>query len=315
LFGLLTSIISGAAETFAVFKSTDHGRAWIRADSGMAGHARINAFGMADGVLFAGTDAGIFTSSDQALSWKKAEGEAMPARVLSFAALGKKMFAGIDSKGLLVSTNGGRSWELDARLRARKVRCLLRQNGKLFAGTDAEGVFSSDDAGQTWNRQSAGLPPRSQVFALSIASGKLFAALYSQGLYRWDDEEKSWGKIEGVTPLALASMNDTLVAGHNPGGLYWSANAGTSWFKAVAEEPRRFTLLPTESLSELWDRAPAWALEASEGLVLAGASSGIFFSEDNGRTWTRAHEGLPAESPGLAFLVTRNFVLASTRIE
>lgn len=63
---------------------------------------------------------------------------------------------------------------------------------------------------------------------------------------------------------------------------------------------------------DLPSNAPVWELAAGQGLVFAGASSGIYYSEDQGRTWTRARAGLPGESPGVAFLVRENLVLAAT---
>ncbi|MFN0125519.1 MAG: hypothetical protein ACKV19_02405, partial [Verrucomicrobiales bacterium] len=94
---------AAAEETYAIFKSSDQGQSWIRSDAGMPGRSRINAFGSADGALFAGTDSGIFRSRDEARSWQPVKGAAMPSvRILSFANIGGKVFAGTDSKGILV---------------------------------------------------------------------------------------------------------------------------------------------------------------------------------------------------------------------
>ena len=61
--------------------------------------------------------------------------------------------------------------------------------------------------------------------------------------------------------------------------------------------------------------APIWELAADDKLVFVGAASGIYYSEDRGRNWTRARVGLPRVSPGVSFLLNRNFVLAGTLIE
>ncbi len=307
---------NATADDFAVFKSSDHGRSWIRSDSGMPGQSRINAFGSADGLLFAGTDAGIFISSDEARHWQPAAGAALTSgRILSFAVLGRKAYAGTDARGLLASSDGGRTWAVEAAFPSQKVRCLIAHGNRIHAGTDANGVWVSNGSGQPWSRLSDGLPNNSQIFALAVVRGKLFAGLYSQGLYAMDERQHSWVKTGPVTPLALAGVEDALIAGHNPGGLFSSGDQGASWSKgeATVQSFSPLSALQPDDSGELSPDAPVWELGANdEGLVFAGASAGIYYSEDRGRTWNRARHGLPEKSPGIAFLLKRDFVLAGT---
>ncbi|MBL9171802.1 MAG: hypothetical protein JNN07_28995 [Verrucomicrobiales bacterium] len=309
--------IATAKDTFAVFKSQDQGQTWRRSDAGMPAQSRINAFGSANGTLFAGTDSGIFASKDEALSWKPAEGAAISSgRVISLATLGRSVFGGADGKGLLESSDGGASWALARSFPSPKVRCLLVHGGKIFAGTDDNGVFASEGGGQAWTHLSAGLPPHAQIFALSAARGRLFAGLYSQGLYAWDEPKQSWERIGPVKPLALTTVQDTLIAGHNPGGIYWSGDLGATWSKGRADSPAAALLefLHPGDSEELTAEAPVWELGSYDSLVFVGASAGIYSSENQGRTWKRARAGLPARSPGIAFLLKGEFVLAGIHI-
>lgn len=307
---------AAAAEKYAVFKSTDRGRSWIRSDAGMPDQSRINAFGSAGEVLFAGTDSGIFISGDEARSWRPATGAAMSSgRIISFATLGQQVFAGTDGSGILVSADEGESWVRNAAFPSKKVRCLLAHERKLYAGTDADGVFVLDGDGQVWTHLRQELPAHAQVFALSVVAGRLFAGLYSKGLYAWHEQEDHWTKAGPVSPLVLAAVGGTLVAGHNPGGLYWSADLGASWSKGTARTVCHLTSVLSDDSSELSTKAPVWELASNDELVFAGASTGIYYSEDRGRTWARARTGLPAESPGVSFLLNRAFVLAGTHIK
>lgn len=90
------------ADSFAIFKSTDRGRSWTRSDDGVPGRSRINAFGMAEGLSFAGTDAGIFTSGDGALNWQ-------PGTGLAMASDGRLVIAGA-AEGIYFSKDSGRTW-------------------------------------------------------------------------------------------------------------------------------------------------------------------------------------------------------------
>ena len=117
-----------------------------------------------------------------------------------------------------------------------------------------------------------------------------------------------------VTPLALAVVDDTLVAGHNPGGLYWSDNLGRSWSKSHGMEGPFLESGLGNSPMELEDDAPVWEMAAGQGLVIAGASSGIFISEDFGHTWKRSWRGLPANAPGVSFLISKETVYAGVTL-
>ncbi len=306
--------IAGAAE-YAVFKSKDRGRSWSRSDTGMPHGSRINGFGSLDEAVFAGTDSGIFISRDEARSWQPVTGNAMSSgRIISFATLGRKVFAGTDGSGILVSADKGQSWIRNTAFPSKHVRCLLTHKGKLYAGTDTDGVFASEDGGQVWTPLQNGLPEHAQVFGLSGIEGKLFAGLYAKGLYAWQDQEHRWTKVGPVTPLVLASTGGTLVAGHNPGGLYWSGNLGISWSKGSAAPFGQFTSGFSDNSGELSADAAIWELAANEELVFAGAASGVYYSEDRGRTWARARTGLPRQSPGVSFLLKPTFILAGTWI-
>jgi hypothetical protein len=148
---------------------------------------------------------------------------------------------------------------------------------------------------------------------LSVVEDRVFAGLYSKGLYAWNEPDHRWTKAGPISPLVLASIEGTLVAGHNPGGLYWSANLGATWSKGAASTAGQITLELNDD-GELSSEAPVWELAANDELVIAGASAGIYYSEDRGRTWTRARAGLPSESPGVSFLLEKSFILAGTTI-
>jgi photosystem II stability/assembly factor-like uncharacterized protein len=303
--------LSIAGDHHAVFKSVDNGQTWVRADVGLPVDSRINTFGSVEGTVLAGTDAGIYLSTDAGGTWQPTAGVAgSSGRVICIATFGTTQFAGIDGAGLLVSNDAGRSWSRDSRFPREKVRCLLVHQGELLAGTDAGGILVTKDGGANWERRSNGLPSQAQIFALAGVGGRLFAGLYSKGLFAWNPIASDWSKLEGVSPLVLASAGDTLIAGHNPGGIYWSETPHNAWMKGISRSVGELAPTPVAAAAELAAESPVWELGSNGELVLAGAAAGIFRSEDRGRTWTRAHVGLPKKRPGIAFLVGREFILA-----
>lgn len=286
----------------AIFRSEDKGVTWTRSDSGLPGSARVNALETHGQAVFAGTDAGVFRSSDAGRTWRAtrtlADGK---HRVLCFTSLGQTLLAGTERIGIAGSTDGGETWKsMNQGLGNRKVLSLLEAQGVVYAGTDQNGVYRSADGGHTWASSSQGIPARAQIFAMTAVGKKVFAGLYGKGLYRFDEVEQTWSRVGPVTPLALATLEDTLAVGHNPGGIFRSGDLGETWSNGSAG---------------LESHAPVWAMASGGGRMFAGVSGGIYYSVDLGQTWLRAHHGLPAVSPGVAFLATETFVLAAAIVE
>jgi photosystem II stability/assembly factor-like uncharacterized protein len=257
------------------------------------GNPRVNSFGETADRIFAGTDAGIYSSGDGGKSWQKTS---VTARTISFATSGKTLYAGTQSAGLFASKDQGLTWTPVTSLASKYIRSLLAAQGRLYVGTDANGVMVSHDQGMTWMPYNAGLPALSQIFALAFANDTIYAGLYAKGLYAWSENEQRWTKAGNVQPLVLAATGGSLAVGHNPGGIYWS------------EKPK--SLEWTKAAGDFESAAPVWELASSDKLVLAGIADGIFRSADHGRTWSRTLKGLPAKSPGVAFLVQGNTIYA-----
>ncbi len=174
----------------------------------------------------------------------------------------------------------------------------------------------------------AGLPANAQVFALTSIEGQLFAGLYAKGLYGWSESEEKWtqvGGAAGIKPLALAVSDGVLIAGHNPGGIYWSGDRGGSWqrWSPLEEGGNASTfdsiltgVAESAKMKELpVIEAPIWEMAADWKLAIAGASDGIYLSKDLGRTWTRATSGLPAHGPGIAFHIGKGVIFAAVHLK
>jgi len=284
------------AQSFAVFRTNDLGRTWVPSGAGLRPDSRINAFAAVGSQLLAATDRGVYYSQDRGARWTLA-GETRDRRYLSLAALGDAAYAGGDTGELLASLDGGHRWT--ARVTPfRKLRALAVLDGHLYAGTDNQGVHVSRDGGLTWQPAGAGLPAHAQVFALAVARGRLFAALYSRGLYALS--AGTWSKAGTVQPLVLVAAGGALIAGHNPGGLFRSEDAGATWTPLA---------LPGDV-----GRAPVWEAAAGPWLVLAGVAAGIYVSQDGGRKWYLSSRGLPARSSGVAFLAQQDVALAAVTV-
>ena len=91
-----------------IFRSTDRGRSWVRADMG---NARVNAFGAVGKTVFAGADAGIYVSDDDGGSGRQMGGVAR--RMVGLATVEKAYLRRRIGKGFsfpLTNERVGRVW-------------------------------------------------------------------------------------------------------------------------------------------------------------------------------------------------------------
>ncbi|MEZ5330384.1 MAG: hypothetical protein R3F19_35500 [Verrucomicrobiales bacterium] len=294
---------------YAIYRSSDRAATWTRSDGGLENQARTNAFAAQGDAVFAGTDKGILVSDDGGAKWRSAAPLPRTSqRVISIISHDGTLYAGTDGSGLFRSPDSGATWAKCESFPFPKIRCLLSAGERLFAGTDANGVMMSTDAGKTWTSLPE-LPEMAQVFALTHFKDRIFAALYNKGLYVWNEAQSNWKRVGTVKPLVLVSTDQSMIAGHNPGGLHWSRGiAGDFQHGDLAANGVEANSGEAESS---WHDIPVWEAASGSGLVIAGAGSGIYFTTDQGRTWTRTQKGLPAESPGVAFLVGKEIILVS----
>jgi len=88
---------AGLPQEHAIYKSVDRGVSWTKTGAILAGNPRINSLGETADRIFAGTDAGIYSSGDGGKAWQTTS---VTARTISFATSGKTIYAGTQSAGL-----------------------------------------------------------------------------------------------------------------------------------------------------------------------------------------------------------------------
>lgn len=325
------SNLSVTSSEYLVYSSHDQGRSWSRASTGLPKNARINALTKSGESLIAGTDAGVFISTNRARNWHSAvRNSPGPTRVVALATLTTRtnlLFAGTTEGLLLTSSDSGKTWRPNPSFPQRNIRSLHTMDGSIFAGTDADHVYQSSNGGQSWTHLTTGLPAAAQIFALTSVNRTLFAGVYAQGLYKWDPGARKWlrlGEAAHIRPLALASIGQTLIAGHNPGGIYWSDDAGTTWKRWIVESASASTGDSTTSFPSLDAiinhptsnqslELPIWELSAQGNFAITGAGDGVYYTIDRARTWNRVNIGLPSKAPGIAFLIQDDLILAAVQ--
>lgn len=252
---------------------------------------RVQALAAFGGMLYAGTDGGLF-SAHPGGPWAPAAGPLANGNVNALAAPGGVLLAGYD--GGVLATSDGAHWS-GPTLSGQPVASLSAAGGTALAGTGTSAggngaVYRSDDGGRSW-QPAVGLPaaeglPGSEVQALLLRpAGPALAGTAGDGVYRSTTGAGSWtGPAAGVeypwvTSFAVAADGSLLAGTDNL--LYRSTDAGASW--AEAPFPQQFPWIQ--------------ALAPEQGAVVAGTFDGAVYSGGpgaaGGGAWHEVAGGLP----------------------
>jgi photosystem II stability/assembly factor-like uncharacterized protein len=209
-----------------------------------------------------------------------------------------------------------------------------RDQVTLLAGTEQDGILRSEDGGDSWVSANPGLLDLTVLALAcspAFASDHTAFAATTSGVYRTRNGARSWRALqlesaesnqEEIAVQCLAVSPDfpsdrTLLAGTERSGLLRSRDAGETWqpiaglpgggVTCIAFDQARRIMAATESgLALSCDGGATWDLlgrDLGPVLSLAGlghrwvagsTARGVLGSEDDGRTWVEANEGLDA---------------------
>lgn len=202
------AFVSDGAELFlgiaaglsgSIHESTDGGITWVERDTGFV--ENVNCFTIINNTIFAGTDHGVFASTDSGEGWGPADTSEMSEPIDGFAVIGADLFGTTPGEGMYRSADGGQDW-INVNATGSNFFGLATLGTVLFAGTFADpstgaGLFSSTDNGETW--MSVPLPGH-RMGALCTGYTDVFAATDS-GVFASTDRGKTWKSISTGVPL------------------------------------------------------------------------------------------------------------------
>ena len=222
--------------------------------------------------LFAGTNDGIFLSTNNGTSWACIG--LINTVVSSLATYDSKLFAGTNY-GVFLSTDYGENWtEANNGLSKTYVYSLVVSDTNLFARTD-EGIFLTTNNGANWTKVSTALTDYILSLAVSLnKSGEtnLYAGTYGNAFLSTNNGI-SWTTISNGLPIAYyapvsLAVNDTnLFAATDEDGIFLSTNNGINWTK----------------ISNINIVLPLIVFDTN---LFASTLDGVFLSTNNGTSWT-----------------------------
>lgn len=226
--------------------------------------------------LFAGTDSGVYLSTNQGANWTPRNTGMPVGSIWCFAANGSLLFAG-GGQGVFSSTNDGSTWTASSNgfpTRSWEIYALSFVGSDLLAGTYG-GIFRSTNNGLNWEASNGGLSQLTKVDAFQENGTRLFAGGWV-GLIASTDQGRNWAPSDSgltgsyMSVTSFATIDSDIFAGLYTRGVYISTDNGNFWSPAK----NGMTNLGVTSLA------------VSGTQIFAGTVDGVFVSTDNGSSWT-----------------------------
>lgn len=310
--GLAGDTDPGRFLTAGLLRSRDGG-AWERIETGFPNPPQTFAL-LADprrpGEVFAGTQDGIFRSSDFGDSWYRLD---VPKPELAVWSLTRHpgepetLFAGYEPAAIYKSTDNGRTWrdlgvEVDypsiaagAEMPRRVTRIAVDpENGdRIYASVEIGGLLMSEDGGRSWRQAIDGLyvvEDAVDLHSVLVHGEGLVTVATRVGTFQSSDHGRRWEKLP--VPALREKGSYCRVLGHGPKGIVY-LGAGNDFdgdlggFFASEDEGASFRALDLGVPLKSPIFSMAVDPSAPERVVCSDKFGHVFLTDDAGRTWHR----------------------------
>jgi len=340
-----TAVYVSLGNYYGVWRSYNSGDTWVAASTGIDGSALVSTLASIGNDIYAGTDYfGIYKSSDEGKHWISLDpgNTANYYNYIAIAGDSDALMAATYREGILRSTDQGATWSLNNNGVDiyDQPRTLILTEGDFFIGTKG-GMYKTSDHGISWTEVNSGINAHMTALpaVVSLDSNLFTAARFGGGVYRSSDNGTNWTNVSEGLPvnsedLTFFNGNSSVVFAYDKlsndlgnswgstnspgaiGNLPWiEHNGGLFTINQGSEYPGVFRSL---------DNGQTWtainnginpttlqylSLNTDGTTLLLGTSSGGYYSNDDGDSWS-----LSTFPPELGYtpLVFQSFVSTGT---
>jgi photosystem II stability/assembly factor-like uncharacterized protein len=277
-------------QVYGVFRTTNNGNNW-KAVNTKLGNTSVTALATDKSILFAGTDGGVFSSSDKGASWTERNNgfSLIDARVIT--SNGNNLFLGTYSNGIYRSTDLGVSWiKINNGLTTVNINALATIDSIIYAGTHEGYIYTSTNNGDNWVLKYS---VSSQVNSFIKFGGYIFAGT-GKGVFCSTNQGANWISSSAglLNPFgytanvnAFTTIDNNIFAGSDDGGMFVSTNNGANWNK-----------INNGLLSKYGITASVSSLTNIGSTLFAATNDCVFVSTDMGANWTKTSNGISSSN-------------------
>jgi len=260
-----------------VIRSPDNGTSWINVSNGLLCD-NVFSLTVKGSKLFAGSDNGIYVSSNHGDSWTKLNFSYANGDVHALIVKDSIIFAGTNAGnncakgGIYRSTDDGNTWiQVNTGLRNNCcdniVYAFAKIGNTLYEGSLCGNTCLSTNNGAKW----IPIAYTWQVSTLAVIDSTLFAGGWSPSMFRTTDNGWNWTRCEsgltdsnndGYMVQALVASGKNLFTGTDLHGVLLSTNMGDSW-KPINEG----LVMSSLNIYSLWEK---------DKYLIAGTGGGIW---------------------------------------
>lgn len=298
-----------------VWVSTNGGTGWVNRSAGLPArpvrdlvHDGVRVL-VGGGQLFGGQTFGLFTSSDDGVTWTPLHDASWPNLVTQDIAIDpndvNQILVGTAGRGVFRSTNGGLAWAFEiggtGTLSVNAVSFSPGSSAVIYTGSSSAAVWKSVDGGASFASSSTGI---GALDVFSIDSNPLDGnelAIAFQGL----NDGGVFTSLDGGQTWSLASLPATRYSHvrFSPAGVLYAISSGPS---TVGQEglyrrngaswtplgPNQGTLFESD-LTGLRVSAndPGLIVSVGADFGVAGFQPTVWITTNGGGTWTKTYEG------------------------
>jgi len=301
-------IVYAGVESGLIYCTQDGGDNWESCSTGLPGSeitalAISPAFKDQDEILYVGTStAGVYASTNGGRRWYPVNNGLSDLQITTLAisndyATDSVVIAGTASAGVFASTDGGLNWYnasfdiSDKHVVRIDLSPQFGEDQTMFCVSNDTGAYKSTDGGDSWKLYDDGFEYRAPQTALHF-KGVAFSPNYVddrivfvwmfEGLFKSKNRGQNFFQLNLYPQTIVRSMaispdyaNDgTLFAATNGGGVYRTADGGTTW-------ETKNTGLSFRFLSPI-DISPEFA---ADNMVWTGTLKYVNASTDRGDMW------------------------------
>ncbi len=297
-----------------IMRSGDGGESWGRVGITSGLHSDALVRDLANhpnrpGIVFAGTDKGLYRSEDAGMNWRMVDTPMSGSSVWAVtvdSADPNLMFAGTGTPnpcGVFRSTDGGKTWEkrpVDIAEECPNVG-VPRVTGiaidpvnhrDVWVGLEVDGLRHSSDSGDTWESINGAIP-NPDVHNVAVAGGppKTVVVVVNNDVYTSDDNGANWDRLGIREVFPMTYPRGIMVQPENPNVIFVTIGDTTPG--------RTGTIMRTKDTGKTWENlslpvepnTAMWTVNIQSTdpqVVFAGSRYGYLYrSDDGGDSWNK----------------------------